>query len=236
MFMRIIEGVMTRKWLLVVLAVGSVACSGSKQEPAKPPEPPKPQTFRGFFISNGKVNQFQTCGAPQVLWAVDKSGEMNAVYEKLNTRQGSPLDVEVVGTVGPAPPEAAAIQLTQQLTITKLRRASSEGNGCTEDLGPVEFRAFGSEPKWSSEIYPRGGISLIRAAESRTEFPYVPAKVTGAARLYESKNKDHTFEVTITEERCVDPSSGNLYAYSVTALLDGKPMKGCAVDNWKLPK
>lgn len=226
---------MTGKWLLVVLTAGLVACSGSK-EPAKPPEPPKPQTFRGFFISNGKVNQFQTCGAPQVLWAVDKSGEMNAVYEKLHSRQGSPMDVEVVGIVGPAPAEALALQLTQQLTITKLRRASSEGNGCTEDLGPVEFRSFGADPKWSSEIYPRGGISLIRASESRTEFPYEPPKVTGAARVYSSKNKDHTFEITITEERCVDPSTGNLYAYSVAALLDGKPIKGCAVDNWKLPK
>jgi uncharacterized membrane protein len=146
------------------------------------------------------------------------------------------MDVEVIGIVGPAPAEAVAVQITQQLTVNELRRASAEGNGCAEDLGPVEFRAFGAEPNWSSEIYPRGGISLIRAGEARTEFPYQPPKTAGKTQVYTSKNKDHSFEITITEERCVNPASGNLYAYSASAVLDNKTFKGCAVDNWKLRK
>jgi uncharacterized membrane protein len=43
------------------------------------------------------------------------------------------------------------------------------------------------------------------------------------------------FDVTIDEHRCVDVSSGSLYAYRVTVVSEGKVFLGCGAHNPAMP-
>ncbi len=98
-------------------------------------------------------------------------------------------------------------------------------------LEGVSFRAVGHNPQWLLEIRDHERVAFSTGDHHKwIEFPYVPPCSTGAgvaAATYQTKTADQTLTVSIAEQQCRDPESGQTFEAAVTVTLNGKDFRGC---------
>ena len=134
----------------------------------------------------------------------------------------------------PPPETGFGLDYDRLLTVTKLRRAAVETRGCAEDLRRFEFRAYGNEPFWNTDVSEEG-IIFSALGEPQLAFPYTPPKISGVQRLYSSKTQgppQHWIQLYIEEKRCIDGMSGEYSGYTAKVSLDGRTFVGCAREGW----
>lgn len=191
--------------------------------------------FRGHLVFGHEVRSFQPCGKDLEYWVVDRTGgELWDVYRKLIPNPYEPLYLEVQGDLGPPPDTGFGADYERLLTVTTLRRAAVETRGCAENLRRFEFRAYGNEPFWNTDISEQG-IIFSALGQPQLIFPYAPAKASGAQRLYSSRTQgspQHWIQVFIDEKRCIDSMSGEYSGYAAKVSLDGRSYEGCAREGW----
>jgi putative lipoprotein len=191
--------------------------------------------FRGHLRFGHEVRSFQPCGKDVEYWVVDRiGGELWDIYSALIPNPYEPLYVEVRGVLGPPPDTGFGVDYDRLLTVTSLRRAAVETRACAEDLRRFEFRAYGDEPFWNTDISEEGIIFSV-LGEPQRAFPYTAAKVSGAHRLYSSKTQgpnQHWIQIFIDEKRCIDSMSGEHSGFTAKVSLGGRTYVGCAREGW----
>ncbi len=94
----------------------------------------------------------------------------------------------------------------------------------------ANFWAMGNEPGWHAAIYPDERIEFVGDyGNTRMTFPYGAPEVTGGQMRYQSANERHQLQLSITEARCQDSTSGREYDYSVTVQVDNDEYNGCGM-------
>jgi uncharacterized membrane protein len=211
--------------------------------PVPPPAPPPTttpaipdeelQTYRGHLtVGVGlETRTFKICGAESGVWVEDKSGEnLWRTYRELSGYPGRPVFMVVRGDLGPAPASSFGSHYDQQLTVMAVQQASSEGPGCTEEVGNIDFIAFGNEPFWQVEISP-DGIVYSRAGGADWSFPYREPMASQTKRVYWGASEDgsgHRIQVSIEEKSCRDTMADSQYSFVATVMIDDQELSGCA--------
>ena len=100
--------------------------------------------------------------------------------------------------------------------------------GCDEPAADYVVKARGTEPFWSVEVG-EAGIVWRQPQEPKEIVLGAPQTqdAEGAVRYHASSN-GHELELLVDAQTCRDSMSGELFAYSARAILDGKEFSGCA--------
>ncbi len=222
--------------------------------PSPPPPPPAPvatpeppattastipeeelQTYRGHLtIGVGlETRSFKICGAETGVWIEDKSDDdLWITYRELSGYPNRSVFMVVHGDLGPAPSSGFGAHYDQQLIVTDLREAATEGPGCSEseEVGDIDFVAFGNEPFWRVEISP-GGIVYSEAGGAEIWFPYKEPFASQTKRVYWGASEDgsaHKIQVSIEERQCRDTMADAQYSFTATIMINDRELAGCA--------
>ena len=103
-----------------------------------------------------------------------------------------------------------------------------EGDGCSMQPPPYVVAARGVEPFWSAEI--REKEITWRQTEAPTEIlMQIPAAADAEGTVsYRGVAEGYELEMEIEGQPCRDAASGEYFAYSALASLNGKEFNGCA--------
>jgi uncharacterized membrane protein len=88
---------------------------------------------------------------------------------------------------------------------------------------------MGSSPAWQVELA-RAGVTFASLEQpGMLIFPaHGAAWPPGTELRYSASSDAGTLALTLRPERCRDAASGNLYALSALAVLNGQEYRGCA--------
>jgi uncharacterized membrane protein len=198
---------------------------------ADPPRAPLPAgaiQLRGLVRDIGGRLQFSPCdGAPLALEDRTPGQELSQALRGLTQGQeGRAMFVEFHGRRETGPGLGVG--------ALEVRRAAIETAGCRERFDQREWVATGNEPSWRLDVTARdllmnvlGGVPGQRAAHGGLRHD-------GSSIVY-TTTEGTELRVTIDERRCVDSSSGSLFAYRVEVQSEGKSLAGCAAHNPAMP-
>lgn len=230
---------------LAACLLALIACSDSRwpwsdEAPvaSRAPATSSSRIHRGTLILGEAVRAFTPCGGDRAIWAVDETGGLLAgIYQELSGDGKGAIYVEVRGIIADPPADKVASGYEGTITITELVRADplGESNGC-KDLRPgVDFRAWGNEPFWSIEMGPR--TIALRQPEEPTFRIYPPAlpNVQEDRIVFNSTsamNPRDRIRITLEPVPCRDSMSGSYASWSASVEVDGRTLRGCAVQGW----
>jgi len=211
------------------------AATSRSQPPTAPPLVPRDeaQTFRGHLtIGVGlETRTFKICGAESPIWIEDRSDDnLWRTYRDLSGYPNRPVFLVVEGDLGPAPASGFGAHYEQALTVIAVRQAATEGPGCSEEVGNLDFIAFGNEPFWQVQIS-AGGIVYSEAGGADWIFPYKEPMATDTRRVYWGASEDgsnHKIQITIEEKPCSDTMADAQYSFTAAVTIDDRQLSGCA--------
>ena len=155
----------------------------------------------------------------------------------------------VRGDLGPASASGFAANYNQQLIVTELEEAATEGPGCTApepevvavatpvaepiaevavEVAESEFVAFGNEPFWRVEISERG-IIFAQAGGAEYGFPYKEPFASDTKWVYWGtleRGIPHKIQVAIEKQVCRDTMADAQYSYTATVTFDERKLSG----------
>jgi uncharacterized membrane protein len=212
----------------------SPASSPSSDQPKsaddRPPMTGERAPLRGLVRNSGGSLRFSPCdGAPLALQDRTPGQELSRALRTLTGEQeGRPMFVEFFGQRGAGSAES--------VDALELRRAAVETAGCRERFDQREWIVFGNEPAWRLEIAARDMMMIVPGATQlpAPRFAHAGMQRRDKAVVYVAQG-GAAFDVTIDDRRCVDVSSGSLYAYRVTVVSEGKVYLGCGAHNPAMP-
>ncbi len=191
--------------------------------------------FRGQLVLGHEVRSFTPCKRRVEYWVLDQTDvDLWKVYKELTHQPYQPIYVEVRGHLGPPPSDGFGADYDRQVTIRGLRRAGLETRGCAEDLRDIVFRASGNEPFWNVQIS-ESNIIFSEMGKPHLSFPHAHPEVSDDKWIFVSKMKEpaqHHIRISVTEKKCTDTMSGELFSFSSQVSLDGNKYVGCAVEGW----
>jgi len=212
----------------------ALSLSGSPARLVAAPPSAGDSDVRGFYSGEGARRSLMPCGATEALAVLDRTGGvLDQVYRSLAKASGRPLFVELRGRRNTRADGAAR----GSFVATSVRRAKGEGGSCDEPLFPGEFRASGDEPAWGLEIA-RSGLRYLAPGQPDVVLPYAAARGVAGHLKYESTlagPTPRTLDVDLAEKACVDPRSGERFAWTASVRLDGRLVRGCALEGGELP-
>jgi len=172
--------------------------------------------------------QFSPCdGAPLVLEDRTSGHELSRVLRELTQGQeGRAMFVEFHGKRETGPGLGVG--------ALEVRRAAVETAGCRERFDQREWVATGSEAPWRLDITAKDLLMNVPGAVPGQRLPHGGTHRDGGSIVY-ATTEGPEFKVTIDERRCVDSSSGSLFAYRVEVQSEGKSLAGCAAHNPAMP-
>jgi uncharacterized membrane protein/heat shock protein HslJ len=192
-------------------------------------------SFRGHLVLGHEVRSFTPCENKAEYWVLDQTGgNLWKVYKELTHQPYQPIYVEVRGRLGPPPSDGFGADYDRQVTVRELRHAGIETRGCAEDLKDILFRASGNEPFWNLQIS-ENDIVFSEMEKPHLTFPHAHPEVSDGRWVFVSTIKEparHDIRISITEKKCTDTMSGELFSFSSQVSLDGNKYVGCAVEGW----
>lgn len=190
-----------------------------------------PTVVRGMLVLGPEVRSLKPCDEETELWVIPIESVQEA-YESLAESQYAPVFVEVMAVRESAPSTGFGADYSGQLRLTELRRAApaNEGFGCSEDLGPIMFRASGQEPFWHVRVSPD------RIVLSTPEIPETVFEGASPARLddgwrFESRStgpEPLPLQLDLERGTCSDSMVGAIYSWTATLNVGGDVRTGCA--------
>jgi uncharacterized membrane protein len=163
-------------------------------------------------------------GRPRDL--VDRTnGDLARTYAALGGAEGRPVYMEV-RTVE----EAGAQAWAGPMMVLDVRRAAQmSSRACNELWGYTDLRARGNEPFWLVSV--AGSVlSVTRPGATPLHMGPVQVDVQGTGRVYRVVTRTRRVELRVADRRCVDGMSGEQFALSVEASIDGEVLTGCAAE------
>jgi uncharacterized membrane protein len=212
------------------------ASAATTELPAAP-APPEPPADSGLSIKRGIAmlaqdrTTFRPCGEKAELWLLDQSDGLQQTFADEMQKGPAMLYVEAYGERAPVSEDIAeARAYAGTFILEELLYAGAQGEvrGCDAPAASYIVAARGGEPFWAVEVGD-GGI-VWRQPEEPKEISLGPPQTQdaeGAVRYHASGNS-HELELLVDAQTCRDPMSGEFFAYSARAVLDGKEFNGCA--------
>jgi uncharacterized membrane protein len=197
-------------------------------EATRPPLPASAVRLRGLVRDLGGRLQLLPCdGSPLTLEDRTQEQELTRALRELTTgKEGRPMFVEMYGS--------REVGLGAGIAALELRRASVETAGCRERFDHREWIGTGNDPAWRVEVTSRDMvISLLGGPPAQRVTHAGPQRQDGTI-MYTSADGPEPV-VLINEQRCIDPQSGSLFAYSVQIRNEGRTLAGCAAHNPSMP-
>jgi uncharacterized membrane protein len=202
------------------------------------PAQPEPAADSSLSIKRGVVMlaqdrmTFRPCNEKAELWLLDQSdGVLRQTFESEMQKGPAMLYVEAYGERAPVAEdieEARAYAGTFVLEEVTYAGVQGQVRGCDEAAPNYIVAARGAEPFWAVEV---GDASIVWRQPAEPKEIALGAPETqdaeGAVRYHASGN-GHELKLLVDAQTCRDPMSGELFAYSARAVLDGKEFSGCA--------
>jgi uncharacterized membrane protein len=186
---------------------------------------------RGVMKIAEERSTFTPCGGKGELWVLDQSPGM-LTQTLIEGQQTAPVSlyVEAYGERAPAEesPEAQGFEGIFVLEEILYAGMPGEIGGCDAPAPTYVVLARGNEPFWSVEV--RDDRMIWRQPEAPTEIQFGQPQTINAegAVRYTVSVADHELELMVHAQACQDSMSGEYFAYTAKALLDGREFNGCA--------
>lgn len=209
--------------------------SDQQPSPAQPEAPPADSSLsikRGIVMLAQDRMTFSPCNEKAELWLLDQSdGVLRQTFASEVQKGPAKLYVEAYGERAPVAEDIAeAKAYAGTFVLEEVTYAGVQGQvrGCDEPAPSYVVAARGSEPFWAVEV---GDSSIVWRQPADPKEIALGAPQTqdaeGAVR-YHAAGNGHELELLVDAQTCRDPMSGELFAYSARAVLDGKEFSGCA--------
>jgi putative lipoprotein len=215
-------------------ALPSAAVTQQQSAPAQS-EPPADSSLaikRGVAMLAQDRMTFRPCDEKTELWLLDQSdGVLRQTFEGEMQKGPAMLYIEAYGERAPVAEDIAeARAYAGTFVLEEVTYAGVQGQvrGCDQPAATYIVAARGNEPFWGVEVGDNG-IVWRQPAEPKEIALGAPQTqdAEGAVRYHASGN-GHELELFVDAQTCRDSMSGELFAYSARAVLDGKEFTGCA--------
>ncbi|HKS55706.1 MAG TPA: hypothetical protein VJS12_10495 [Steroidobacteraceae bacterium] len=187
---------------------------------------------RGIVMLAQDRMTFRPCNEKAELWLLDQSdGTLQETFADEMEKGPAMLYVEAYGERAPVSEdieEARAYAGTFVLEEVLYAGVQGQVKGCDEPAASYIVMARGTEPFWAVEVNDAGIV--WRQPSEPKEIPLGAPQTQdaeGTVRYHASSN-GHTLELLVDAQACRDAMSGEFFAYSARAVLDGKEFTGCA--------
>lgn len=198
--------------------------SGPVQEPAESGLAIK----RAIATADGDHAIFRSCDDNADLWLID---EGDGTLTQLLTEDAASLYIEAYGERAAVPDDLpaargqAGVFVLEQLLYAG---ASGEGRGCSEPAADYVVTARGNEPFWAATVSTTGMVWKQPAAPAQITLGELQSEDAEGTVSYRARGEGHALELFVDFQPCRDSMSGEYFAFSARAILDGKEFKGCA--------
>lgn len=195
-------------------------------------EPPAESSLsikRGIVTAAGDHATYRACDDKAELWLVDEAD--GTLTQLLTEEDASTLYVEAYGERSPVPdtlPAArgqAGVFVLEQLLYAG---TAGEMRGCEQPAADYVVAARGNEPFWSVNVTESGMVWKQPDAPEGVAFGELQAEDAEGTVSYRAVVQGRKLELEIDATACRDSMSGEFFAFSARATLDGKEFKGCA--------
>ncbi|HKE94115.1 MAG TPA: hypothetical protein VKB34_07400, partial [Povalibacter sp.] len=183
---------------------------------------------RGIVTAAGDHAMFRACDDTVDLWLID---DADGTLTQLLTEDETTLYVETYGERGPVPDglqaargQAGAFFLEQLLYAGSV----SEGRGCEQPAPDFVVTARGNEPFWAVKVTDTSMIWRQPQEPQETVFTDLKSEDAEGTVSYTASAQGRTLKLLVDLQPCRDTMSGEFFAFTSRAELDGKEFKGCA--------
>jgi uncharacterized membrane protein len=178
---------------------------------------------------------FHACGAKEAsqatLWVLDQSPE-GLAQTLLDEQQATPVSlyVEAYGERAPADEVPAAQDFAGVFVLEEIlyARVPEDLRSCEAADPTYVVLARGNEPFWSVEVHEAHAIWREPETPDGLRFAAPEAINAEGAVRYSARGNGHELELMVHAQPCRDSMSGEYFAYSAKAILDGREVNGCA--------
>ncbi len=222
--------------------------NGCTREPESSPSAPAPQTDsvtsieavpaesslaikRGLMTIAEDRATFTPCDSKDELWVLDQSPGV-LTQSLIEGEQATPVSLyaEAYGERAPAEEVPQAQGFAGIFVLEEILYAGvpGEGRGCNAPISDSIVTARGNEPFWFVEV--RDEKMIFRQPEAPTEIIFGEPQTVhaeGAVR-YTSTAAEQRLELMVHAQACRDTMSGEFFAYTAKAVLNGRELSGCA--------
>jgi len=220
-------------------AAAPAADTDTSSLPPKAPPTSEPPAESGLAIKRGVVtlapdrSSFRPCGEQTEWLLVDQTDgvlkrEFAGEKSEEGADQGLKLYIEAYGERAIDQPAPEGFAGTFMLEEPLYAAPDGQTRGCDTPLQDYIVAARGNEPFWSAQVTEEA--LLWRQPDEPKEIPIAAPQTQNSegAVSYVAANTDHKIELLIEAQGCRDDMSGEYFAYSARATLDGKKYAGCA--------
>lgn len=184
--------------------------------------------YAGELVYGHESRELVTCDGRRY-WVTDATGgDLRRSYEANITTPYQPLFAEVEAIRLPTSAAAFAAPYEEQLQITELRRLETEGFGCSLELGEAQYRAFGVEPFWRVDVEPNA-LQFSRIGQAPRSFTISNRQAGESGQTWLAEVDGDSLALAVTDERCTNPMSGSVFAYTAKLDFAGETLYGCAL-------
>ncbi len=186
---------------------------------------------RGVMTIAEERATFTPCDTKDELWVLDQSPGV-LTQSLIEGQPAAPVSlyVEAYGERAPAEetPEAQGFGGVFVLEDILYAGVPNEVRGCDAPAPSYVVAARGNEPFWSVEV--SDDHMIWRQPEAPTEIKFLEPQTLNAegAVRYTVSTPEHNLELMVHAQPCRDSMSGEYFAYTAKALLDGRELSGCA--------
>lgn len=185
--------------------------------------------YAGNLVYGHEAREFVTCDGDRYWVTDDTGGDLRRIYEARILAPYQPLFAEVGAIRLPAPAAEFAADYDEQLRVIDLKRLETEGPACALDIGDARYRASGVEPFWHVDVE-TDALRLSRMGQPPRTWTTTEREATASGRTWHGESDGDSLTLTLEEERCTNPMSGSVFAYTAELRLAGETLFGCALE------
>lgn len=176
-----------------------------------------PKLAYGLMLKQGDKLIFSPCRDRSYAYVEDVSadGEVTRALNSLGLGAGKRLYVELLGVLE-----------GNSLRASSVNMARLEGR-CQMPGGKEEtWRAAGNDPAWALVA---GGehVQLQRYGAPEVVLPYSEFRTEGKVSRYDGAKDSNRLALRFEKTLCRDTQANGVFAWTVTAELNGQTLKGC---------
>ena len=180
---------------------------------------------RAVVTGEGDHATLRACDDKAELWLIDGEGALT----ELLTADASSMYIEAYGERAAVPENLpAASGHAGAFVLEQLLYAGvpGEGRGCDASQPDYAVMARGNEPFWAASVMNDGMI--WKQPDAEITLRELQSEDAEGAVSYRATAEGHALELFVGAEPCRDSMSGEYFAFSARAVLDGREFKGCA--------
>lgn len=185
---------------------------------------------RGLVSLAAGRTTYRPCDEPADLWLLDQTdGALRQIFPAATDQ--TVIYVEAYGERTQAPKDVAIARGYPGALILEevlYAREAKADEGCSPQAAPYVVAARGVDPFWSADIGEKE-ITWRQKEPPGEVLMQIPAAADAEGTVsYRGVAEGYELEMEIEGQPCRDATSGEYFAYSALATMNGKEFNGCA--------